>query len=145
MRFTFFVQEVIGSGSKRNHDHTKADMYSLGIVFFEMNFSFSTQSERIVVLEQLRRAEVVFPDAWQGRLQQKESKYSSHFFKWRDCLVSSSHSFIASTRCCSPPYCARVIKKRSFTSQSPRRIFQKCTSSDEWGSNDLIIGSMFNN
>jgi eukaryotic translation initiation factor 2-alpha kinase 4 len=75
------VQEVIGSGSKRNHDHTKADMYSLGIVFFEMNFSFRTQSERIAVLEELRKPEVVFPDAWQGRHQQKQSESSSDLFK----------------------------------------------------------------
>jgi hypothetical protein len=70
-------QEVIGSGPYRSHDHTKADMYSLGIVFFEMNFSFNTQSERITVLENLRKLEIIFPSTWQGRLRQKQSGLSS--------------------------------------------------------------------
>lgn len=65
---------MIGSASARSHDHTKADMYSLGIVFFEMNFSFSTQSERITVLESLRKPEIIFPSAWQGRTRQRQSR-----------------------------------------------------------------------
>ncbi|KAF8580136.1 Serine/threonine-protein kinase [Ramaria rubella] len=68
----YTAPEVLGSGSRRYHDHTKADIYSLGIVFFEMNFSFSTQSERIAVLEDLRRPEIIFPNAWQGRLRQRQ-------------------------------------------------------------------------
>ncbi|KIJ54354.1 hypothetical protein M422DRAFT_73814 [Sphaerobolus stellatus SS14] len=68
----YTAPEVLGSGSRRSHDHTKADMYSLGIVFFEMNFSFSTQSERITVLESLRKPAIIFPSAWQGRSRQKE-------------------------------------------------------------------------
>ncbi|KAF8527423.1 hypothetical protein BU17DRAFT_81573 [Hysterangium stoloniferum] len=70
----YTAPEVISSGSVRKHDHTKADMYSLGIVFFEMNFSFSTQSERIAVLENLRTPEIVFPTTWQGRLRQRQSE-----------------------------------------------------------------------
>ncbi|KAI0083455.1 hypothetical protein BDY19DRAFT_998561 [Irpex rosettiformis] len=45
-------------------DQTKADMYSLGIVFFEMNYQFGTAQERIVVLERLRKPEIIFPDDW---------------------------------------------------------------------------------
>lgn len=58
-------------------------MYSLGIVFFEMNFSFSTQSERIAVLEELRGPEVVFPAAWQGRHQQKKSEFCQYLSSLR--------------------------------------------------------------
>ncbi|KAG7085469.1 hypothetical protein E1B28_003030 [Marasmius oreades] len=52
-------------------NHTKADMYSLGIVFFEMNFTFSTASERIFVLEHLRKPEILFPDSWNPNLSRQ--------------------------------------------------------------------------
>ncbi|KAJ3753478.1 hypothetical protein EV360DRAFT_74490 [Lentinula raphanica] len=35
-------------------NHSKADMYSLGIVFFKINYAFSAGSERIFILERLR-------------------------------------------------------------------------------------------
>ncbi|PPQ64064.1 hypothetical protein CVT24_008877 [Panaeolus cyanescens] len=50
--------------SKKHKSHAKADMYSLGIVFFEMNYFFSTGSERIAVLEDLRRPSIIFPLSW---------------------------------------------------------------------------------
>ncbi|KDR70022.1 hypothetical protein GALMADRAFT_255390 [Galerina marginata CBS 339.88] len=54
-------------------DHSKADMYSLGIVFFEMNFKFNTGAERIAVLEDLRRPAIIFPPTWDPtRIRQKE-------------------------------------------------------------------------
>ncbi|GAA5934949.1 serine/threonine-protein kinase GCN2 [Sporobolomyces koalae] len=42
----------------------KIDMYSLGIVFFEMWHKFSTGMERIQVLHELRRPEIKFPSSW---------------------------------------------------------------------------------
>ncbi|GAA5975545.1 hypothetical protein JCM5350_002643 [Sporobolomyces pararoseus] len=42
----------------------KIDMYSLGIVFFEMWHKFSTGMERIQVLHDLRRPEIKFPATW---------------------------------------------------------------------------------
>ncbi|GAA5881509.1 hypothetical protein JCM16303_005683 [Sporobolomyces ruberrimus] len=42
----------------------KIDMYSLGIVFFEMWHKFSTGMERIQVLHDLRRPEIKFPSSW---------------------------------------------------------------------------------
>ncbi|KAI9184383.1 eukaryotic translation initiation factor 2-alpha kinase [Blastocladiella emersonii ATCC 22665] len=39
----------------------KVDMYSLGIIFFEMLYSFSTGMERVHTLRDLRSPEVVFP------------------------------------------------------------------------------------
>ena len=52
----------------------KADMYSLGIVFFEMNYSFNTGAERISVLESLRSSGIFFPDDWDPlRTRQQQS------------------------------------------------------------------------
>lgn len=54
-------------------NQSKADMYSLGIVFFEMNYQFSTGSERIAVLEDLRKPSIIFPVSWDPhRKSQKE-------------------------------------------------------------------------
>lgn len=80
------IQEVISTRSKHHGDHTKADMYSLGVVFFEMNFSFRTQSERIVVLEKLRKPEIIFPETWSGRILQRQSQSIISL-----CLSSTNH------------------------------------------------------
>ncbi|KAI0077507.1 Serine/threonine-protein kinase [Panus rudis PR-1116 ss-1] len=52
-------------GGPRNFG--KADMYSLGIVFFEMNYPFKTGAERIAVLDALRRPDIQFPPSWDPR------------------------------------------------------------------------------
>ncbi|KAF9267032.1 hypothetical protein L218DRAFT_920740 [Marasmius fiardii PR-910] len=52
-------------------NHAKADMYSLGIVFFEMNFTFLTASERIFVLEHLRKPDIIFPESWNSNLSRQ--------------------------------------------------------------------------
>ncbi|KZT71101.1 Serine/threonine-protein kinase [Daedalea quercina L-15889] len=60
----YIAPEVMSSkGGPR--DHTKADIYSLGVVFFEMNYMFSTGAERIAVLEDLRKPGIFFPTSWQ--------------------------------------------------------------------------------
>ncbi|KAG1724557.1 kinase-like domain-containing protein [Suillus lakei] len=59
-----YIAPEVQSRKRGPRNHNKADMYSLGIVFFEMNFSFSTGSERIAVLEDLRKPEVYFPRDW---------------------------------------------------------------------------------
>lgn len=59
------------NGPRRNQN--KADMYSLGIVFFEMNYMFSTGAERIAVLEDLRKPQIIFPAGWEPhRARQRE-------------------------------------------------------------------------
>ncbi|ORX40873.1 kinase-like domain-containing protein [Kockovaella imperatae] len=52
----------------------KADMYSLGIIFFEMCFRFKTGMERVQMLQALRKEAIVFPSAWPeaARTSQKE-------------------------------------------------------------------------
>ncbi|RKP34192.1 kinase-like domain-containing protein, partial [Dimargaris cristalligena] len=52
------TQSLKGGGSRYNQ---KVDMYSLGIIFFEMCYPLQTGMERVKVLHDLRRAEVVFP------------------------------------------------------------------------------------
>ncbi|KAF8170288.1 kinase-like domain-containing protein [Mycena galopus ATCC 62051] len=59
-----YIAPEVQSRKRGPRNHTKADMYSLGIVFFEMNHHFSTASERIVVIERLRQPLVVFPSSW---------------------------------------------------------------------------------
>ncbi|KAF8421714.1 kinase-like domain-containing protein [Boletus edulis BED1] len=68
----YIAPEVL-SRKKGPRNHNKADMYSLGIVFFEMNYVFSTGAERIAVIEDLRKPEVYFPRDWEAHhTRQKE-------------------------------------------------------------------------
>lgn len=68
----YIAPEVL-SKKRGPRNHNKADMYSLGIVFFEMNYTFSTGSERIAVLENLRKSEILFPSDWDPlRTKQRE-------------------------------------------------------------------------
>lgn len=68
--------EVMRSTSRvPPQERFKADMYSLGIVFFEMNYFFSTGAERISVLENLRDPGILFPDDWDPlRPRQQQSR-----------------------------------------------------------------------
>ncbi|KAJ6607583.1 kinase-like domain-containing protein [Mycena sp. CBHHK59/15] len=63
-----YIAPEVQSRKRGPRNHTKADMYSLGIVFFEMNFTFSTGSERIAVIEGLREPLIVFPTGWNQNL-----------------------------------------------------------------------------
>ncbi|KAF8483387.1 hypothetical protein DFH94DRAFT_307281 [Russula ochroleuca] len=59
-----YIAPEVQSPKKGPRNHTKADLYSLGVVFFEMNYSFSTGAERIAVIEDLRKKDIVFPAEW---------------------------------------------------------------------------------
>ncbi|KAI6046986.1 kinase-like domain-containing protein [Pisolithus marmoratus] len=68
----YIAPEVL-SRKRGPRNHNKADMYSLGIVFFEMNYMFGTGAERIAVIEDLRKPEVYFPRDWdQHRARQRQ-------------------------------------------------------------------------
>ncbi|KAJ4467716.1 kinase-like domain-containing protein [Lentinula edodes] len=68
-----YIAPEVQSRRRGPTNHSKADMYSLGIVFFEMNYAFSTGSERIFVLERLRKSDVQFPATWDPlRARQRE-------------------------------------------------------------------------
>ncbi|WWC65005.1 uncharacterized protein I303_107619 [Kwoniella dejecticola CBS 10117] len=42
----------------------RADMYSLGIIFFEMCFPFKTSMERAHIINSIRQPSITFPPAW---------------------------------------------------------------------------------
>ncbi|KAJ4467220.1 kinase-like domain-containing protein [Lentinula aciculospora] len=68
-----YIAPEVQSRKRGPTNHSKADMYSLGIVFFEMNYAFSTGSERIFVLERLRKTDIQFPATWDPlRTRQRE-------------------------------------------------------------------------
>ncbi|KAG9057226.1 hypothetical protein FS842_008151 [Serendipita sp. 407] len=66
---SLYVAPEVLHGKGRNH--SKADMYSLGIVFFEMNYPFKTGAERVAVLQQLRQPEIIFPNDFDRPAQKK--------------------------------------------------------------------------
>ncbi|EJC97866.1 uncharacterized protein FOMMEDRAFT_143407 [Fomitiporia mediterranea MF3/22] len=70
----YIAPEILSKrGGSRDKDHSKMDLYSLGIVFFEMNYFFSTDSERIAVIEKMRHPDIHFPTDWDlERSKQKE-------------------------------------------------------------------------
>ncbi|KAL5519904.1 hypothetical protein ACEPAG_1564 [Sanghuangporus baumii] len=70
----YIAPEILSKrGGSKDKDHSKADLYSLGIVFFEMNYFFSTDSERIAVVEALRHPDINFPIDWDvNRSRQKQ-------------------------------------------------------------------------
>ena len=53
-------------------------MQTVQIVFFEMNHMFNTASERIFVVENLRKPEIIFPSDWDAsRKKQREGNFLS--------------------------------------------------------------------
>ncbi|OSC98901.1 Serine/threonine-protein kinase [Trametes coccinea BRFM310] len=62
-----YIAPELQSRRKGPRSSAKADMYSLGIVFFEMNYFFKTDSERWDVLRQLRLPTINFPSDWDPR------------------------------------------------------------------------------
>ncbi|KAI5477498.1 hypothetical protein MNV49_006345 [Pseudohyphozyma bogoriensis] len=59
----------------------KIDMYSLGIVFFELFHPFKTGMERIQVLRELRKPDIVFPKTWDS------TRLARHTKIIQSCLV----------------------------------------------------------
>ncbi|KAG6888787.1 hypothetical protein C0992_007517 [Termitomyces sp. T32_za158] len=70
-----YIAPEVQSRKRGPRNHNKADLYSLGIVFFEMNYMFSTGAERIAVIEDLRKPGIFFPSGWDpSRHRQRESE-----------------------------------------------------------------------
>ncbi|KAJ1517197.1 hypothetical protein HMI55_000409 [Coelomomyces lativittatus] len=55
---TYIAPEVTTSQTKYNQ---KVDMYSLGIILFELAYRFSTGMERVMALRNLRSSKIIFP------------------------------------------------------------------------------------
>jgi len=67
----YVANEVVtGNG---NYD-SKVDMYSLGIIFFEMTYKLSTGMERVMVLKNLRLSSINFPDEFSATKHSTEKK-----------------------------------------------------------------------
>ena len=56
----YVAPELLSSSKK--HYTQKVDVYSLGIILFEMCYSFETAMERTSILQQLRRANIQYPE-----------------------------------------------------------------------------------
>ncbi|CEP63771.1 serine/threonine-protein kinase GCN2 LALA0_S09e02124g [Lachancea lanzarotensis] len=67
----YVATEVLSGKGDYNE---KIDMYSLGIIFFEMIYPFGTGMERVNVLKMLRTPEVVFPADFDGNKLAVEKK-----------------------------------------------------------------------
>lgn len=61
----YVANEVLATGGEANYNE-KVDMYSLGIIFFEMVFPMNTAMERVYILRDLRNAKVIFPPAFEA-------------------------------------------------------------------------------
>ncbi|KAI1316493.1 hypothetical protein EDD11_009906 [Mortierella claussenii] len=58
----FYVSpEVLNGAANGVRYNTKADMYSLGIIFFEMCYPLTTGMERAMTLRSLQQPEIIFP------------------------------------------------------------------------------------
>ncbi|KAF9969485.1 hypothetical protein BGZ73_008146 [Actinomortierella ambigua] len=61
----FYVSpEVLHGGANGMRYNQKVDMYSLGIIFFEMCYPLSTGMERAITLRNLQQPEIIFPEGF---------------------------------------------------------------------------------
>ncbi|KAK9456329.1 kinase-like domain-containing protein [Dipodascopsis uninucleata] len=68
---TFYVAvEAIGDGNYNE----KVDMYSLGIIFFEMSYPIRTGMERVKVMKDLRQPSIIFPSDYPADKLKHEGK-----------------------------------------------------------------------
>jgi translation initiation factor 2-alpha kinase 4 len=59
-----------------------------------MNYFFSTGAERIAVIEDLRKKDIVFPDDWDAhRTRQRQSKVLSQVFSSIHLVTSTPQSY----------------------------------------------------
>lgn len=60
--------------NRKKNSGSKADMYALGIIFFEMCRTFSTGHERLQVLRGMRQAAINFPSDWSRQDRPSETQ-----------------------------------------------------------------------
>ncbi|KAJ2890840.1 eukaryotic translation initiation factor 2-alpha kinase, partial [Coemansia aciculifera] len=75
---TYVAPEVTTKGSGATRYNQKVDMYSLGIIFFEMCYPLNTAMERANVLHNLRKPEIVFPDDFPAEKMQLQYRIIKH-------------------------------------------------------------------
>jgi translation initiation factor 2-alpha kinase 4 len=63
LKALYVAPELLKPNGVNKYTYTqKVDIYSLGIVFYEMCFTFETNMERVLVLQNLRKPEIQFPN-----------------------------------------------------------------------------------
>jgi eukaryotic translation initiation factor 2-alpha kinase 4 len=66
--------EISANSHLLSRYNAKVDIYSLGIIFFEICYKFSTEMERRMIIMDLRREEVLFPkDFPRDKLKNEEA------------------------------------------------------------------------
>jgi serine/threonine protein kinase len=71
----YVAPELLEPMKKNRFFYTqKVDIYSLGILFYEMCFPFATTMERIYVIQKLRQKEIIFPDNIDTQKYEKQIK-----------------------------------------------------------------------
>ncbi|KAJ2005627.1 eukaryotic translation initiation factor 2-alpha kinase [Coemansia thaxteri] len=75
---TYVAPEVTTKSSGATRYNQKVDMYSLGIIFFEMCYPLHTGMERATVLHNLRKPEIVFPDDFPFEKMQLQYQIIKH-------------------------------------------------------------------
>ncbi|KAK9710772.1 eukaryotic translation initiation factor 2-alpha kinase, partial [Basidiobolus ranarum] len=76
---TFYVAPEIADKSRYGSRYTqKVDIYSLGVIFFEMCCPFATGMERAIALGQIRSPEIVFP----SQFPVDRMKYQAYIIRW---------------------------------------------------------------
>lgn len=67
----YVATEVLDGNGQYNE---KIDMYSLGVIFFEMVYSFNTGMERVTILKSLRSSSVEFPADFDANKMKTEKR-----------------------------------------------------------------------
>lgn len=66
---SLYVAPELDKSYGKSFYNKKVDVYSLGIIFFEMcNGKFDTDMERIDTLLKLRKPEIIFPPSWDDKV-----------------------------------------------------------------------------
>ena len=85
-----YIAPEISQSSRTSYYTQKVDMYSLGVIFFEMCYNpLQTGMERIKVLTDLRSPSVKFPHDFDAALLMQQGGNSMDFFKvwWIQTLL----------------------------------------------------------
>lgn len=76
----YIAPEVLNKNNDEGYTQ-KVDMYSLGIIFFEMIYSFDTAMERVQVIRNLRHSNVVFPLSFDTKHYRTEQSIISNLLQ----------------------------------------------------------------
>lgn len=71
---SLYIAPEVESTTSRSSDgryDDKADLYSLGVIFFEMCFPLETAMERAFLLRDLRSPQITFPSSWPASKSQQ--------------------------------------------------------------------------